>query len=671
MYWFLSGNTSGGLALLAYFVVLAAAGRGLAGRAFNLAPRERWLVGLALGLTVTVWMANLLGRWVAPGWAFWLPPLAAVAAGWLTVRRAPAQAVERAEVGPWPFWILLVAVAVLIALIGRGLAVFDDRKNLSLISTMAAGDIPPHFYMNAGLMFPYHYGFQLVGALLMRIGGLFPWSAFDLAKGLMGSLALGLAALWGRRATGLWWAGIGLAGFLALVSGTRWLLLLLPPQVLAGVSAPVELWGSASQSAPSLAEGLRSAWVLEGGPPVAVPFAFVNGILQPYVLQMQAGPKSLGWMLLFLFLLLHGRVRGTAGWVLLTILLSVWALSAEAEFVLLAFGVLVAYAFLRGRFRRPDALGIPGVFLASALVAVLQGGTLTEAARHALLPASESASEAGSLAGFSWRPEPAIVSSHLGELRVREPASWPVAASEVGPVLLLAPVVIGLSIRWIRRGQVVPLGYAVSTFVGFLLPVFVRYEVDRDITRITQHALLGWIVLSVALVPVWIRRQRGQRWLGAVVLLGGSAALGGVVAWGSLLTALARPILSTEIAPVDAAMARELWNRLPPHATVLDSHAWRSVAVTGRLTRSAADSGTQLPAWEALVAAPSAERVAARGFDFVYVDSFWWNSMGDEARTSYLRDCARLVAEMQDGGLNGSRRLFDVRPCRTESGSAP
>jgi hypothetical protein len=113
---------------------------------------------------------------------------------------------------------------VLFARLARGMGIFDEPKNLSIVSTMAAGDIPPHHYLNSTVLFAYHYGFQLLGASLVRLGGLQPWSAFDLSKAIAGAYLFLMLALFARRYLNIRWAGPVVAGVLAFVTGTRFLL---------------------------------------------------------------------------------------------------------------------------------------------------------------------------------------------------------------------------------------------------------------------------------------------------------------------------------------------------------------------------------------------------------------------------------------------------------------
>jgi hypothetical protein len=83
--------------------------------------------------------------------------------------------------------------------INRGLAILDEYQNLPLVSIIAAGDLPPHFYLNPAQRMDYHYGQILLAAGLSRLGGFFAWSAFDILRAFSLALAAWLADLWYRR----------------------------------------------------------------------------------------------------------------------------------------------------------------------------------------------------------------------------------------------------------------------------------------------------------------------------------------------------------------------------------------------------------------------------------------------------------------------------------------
>ena len=668
MYWFRTGNALDGLALIPFFFLFTIGGWLLSTHAFKLKSRERVVVGFGLGLALTLWFVNLLGRWLPPQIAFWGAAGLVLTLGFLSTIWSDRPFLDKTDLQVWPLLLFFLGIALLFTLMGRGLGIFDDRKNLSIISIMAAGDIPPHFYMNSGFLFKYHYGFQLFGASLMRVGGLFPWSAFDLSKGITAALAIALAYLWGWRVTYRKLGGVITAFVLTFASGGRWLLTLLPPSILSRAGAQLTLWGSGAQSAPDLLQGLSSPWIVDGGPPVPIPFAFVNGILQPFILYLQAGPKSLALVLLLLLLLLLRRRMNKFGLMVLTLLIAMWGLTAEAEFVLFALGLFTAFIMLRAWRKEPAwrwELRTATIVLAIAFaIIIFQGGTITETVRGFLLPAEESlAGIAGPSVGFSLRFPPALVSAHLGELQVTKPGELLIGLIEVGPVLLLVPLIVWASFRWAKRGRFLYVAIAVSTFFGFVIPLFLSYEVDRDITRLTNYALMGWILLSMPLFKTFWYFKR-PNWIQAVIVTEAALVVfGGLVVMGSLFAAIPNAVFADELEPVDAAMTRLVWDELEPGAEVLDSRPWRVVPITGRLTRSAVDSYAELSSWAGLVASPDVHRVADAGYRYIYVDEFWWDSMPENARDSYMDSCVKVIQELHDNAANGSRWLFDIGEC--------
>jgi hypothetical protein len=566
---------------------------------------------------------------------------------------------------PWLLWLAVLALSYFFFRIGRGLAVFDDRKNLSLISLMAAGEIPPHFYMNPDFYFSYHYGFQLLGAMLMRVGGLFPWSAFDLTKGLVGSLAVGVCVVWGRNATGRWVWGIALGALVLLASGTRWLLVLFPAHLVSDAAKDMTLWGSGASTARELGRALGRPWALDGGPPFPLPFAYVNGILQPFILYLQSGPISFA-IIVPALLLSFARTTGRR-WTpaLLAVLLAFWALASETGFVLFALGSLVACPVLAvrrdRRVPRRELLALAGAVVVAGLLAALQGGTLTEAVRGLVHPAGGSSGSTG-LAGFSLRSGPAIVSAHLGEMRLTHPGEVLIALFEIGPALLLAPLAAWVVAHAARRNRLILFAFAASTFFGFVLPIFLRYQVDRDITRMTQYALLGWLLVGVIpLTAIWRRAGGPARW--TMGLAAGLLVFGGLVTTGSLMTALPKEVFAGVIDSPDASMARLMWNRLPPGALVVDSDSWRSVVITGRLTKSALDSSTVLDSWRALVQEGNVGEIVAAGFEYAYVDPHWLDEMSPEGRQSFRQACVKEVASVHGDKAEDDRWLYDLRAC--------
>ena len=143
--------------------------------AFYLRRSERLVSGVAVGFLLFISISNLLAHVLPLTYAFWGSSLLIFVAAVVCLWRSNLRPwLDKRELNAIPFVISLVALTVLFTLILRGESIFDEYLHLPLISIMAAGDIPPHFYLNPDFYFAYHYGIQVFAASLLRIGWLFP-----------------------------------------------------------------------------------------------------------------------------------------------------------------------------------------------------------------------------------------------------------------------------------------------------------------------------------------------------------------------------------------------------------------------------------------------------------------------------------------------------------------
>jgi hypothetical protein len=79
-----------------------------------------------------------------------------------------------------------------------------------------------------------------------------------------------LAFLLGDRYIGARWGGWAAAAVVALASGTRFLLLLLPPSFLLQADKVVQLQGTSALIGKPFSEALISPWPVDGGPPMPI-----------------------------------------------------------------------------------------------------------------------------------------------------------------------------------------------------------------------------------------------------------------------------------------------------------------------------------------------------------------------------------------------------------------
>jgi hypothetical protein len=671
MYWFREGVSLDILSLIPFSLLILVGGWSLVSHAFKLKSRERLIAGAGVGLGVYLFLANIIGQWISPPLAFWIAASLVFLLGMLVAVRESRPFLELKDLKAWRQVFAWILLAVFISWMASGLGIFDDRKNTAITSLIAAGDLPLHFYMNSDYQFAYHYGFQLFSGSLMSVGGFLPWSAFDVAKSIVAALGIMLAFLVGWRLTHKPFGGWVFAFMLTFASGARWLLHFLPQRILLELNQSLEMWGSGLYTSSEIFTALGDYWSIGGGSPFPIPFAYVNGILQPFILGLQAGPGALMRVLFLLFILLLTRQKG--GWrpfVILVMLFSIFALAAEAAYGLFLIGLLGVGLIVRGwKIDAPWKLDLRTASLAliaSVPFAVFQGGTISGMFLSLVQNFMSGVPSANvGLSDFGFRWPPAIISSHLGELRLSQPYHVLVAIAEMGAGLVAAPLVIWRSKRWLQRGKFTLASLTLSAIAGLLLPIFIRYSFDRDVTRFTLLALLIWILLAIPILfQIW--RKSSQLWVHTSIIAWGIVAcFAGVIVFGSLITSIPYVLLPEEIMRADGEMASRVWNRLDPESEVLGAHPWRTVAVTGRLIRSTTPDYQELIEWEQLLENVSLPRYQQAGYGYVYLTPSWWNRMTDVEQGEFNKSCAKLVDQVLDGETGSwSRRLYDIRSCK-------
>lgn len=673
MYWF-RGSPLDFLPWLVVSALWLVGGWLLATHVFDLEKRERLVIGVGLGLIPYIWITNILGHWLAPQASFVLSGVVVLALGIIAAWRGKKPYLDWSDLKAWQILLVGLLLVWVFSRIGKGLSLFDEHKNLSLISSMAAGDIPPHYFMNSNIYYAYHYAFQLVGASLMRLGGLTPWSAFDFSKALLGALSILLGYLLGRRYTKSVLGGIVLAVVLLFATGTRYLLLLLPPALLQSADGLVALQGTSAELGVPFSRALLEPWVIDGGPPFPFAFAYLNGILSwPPIMSMQAGPGSLSQAIFILTWLVYDRARNRVfTTILLTMLLSTWALTWETSYGLFLLGVffITLYQFWKQREIRNLLTPVMLATLISIPIAILQGGTLTGVFGQLLWgPSSTGAVEATftstSLGGFFLRWPPAIVSSHLGSLSIFSPLELVVGLFEIGPIILFTPWITIWAWRRFRGGDWFLGAVIITSWIGFITPIFLGYKADRDVSRLSAYGITIWTMLIILFA--WDMADRLSDVMKIIVGAGVALLLfGGFVITGSALTATSRGVLPFQFIAQDAYISAEWWDALPEDSEVFDPATWRSTALLGRLNRSSytANVFALSPEWKELREAPTVEKLLEDGYDYIYLDENWWEDFPEESKASLTRSCVQVLAEHWDNDHEKFRRLLDLTRCK-------
>ncbi len=639
--------------------------------AFHLRHSERVMGGLAVGFLLFISTTNLLAHVLSLPYACWIASfiilLAGIACAW------------RSKLRPWlekrDFYIIpqlacLLALAALFTFILRSESIFDEYLHLPLISVMAAGDIPPHFYLNPDFYFAYHYGIQVYAASLVRLAGFFPWSAWDVSRALAIAFTLLLGWIWVRRITRsktAAWLGSILFTF---GGGTRWLLLLLPASWLKWVSQSVNLVGTGLNTAPTLAEALHKTWVIEGGGASSFPFAFHNGIFIPVFFNL-GSTGAMPFLTVILLLLLLPRRRFTpVGLFIWSLLFSSLALSAEHFFAVVWIGIAlaasIALIFHKKLFKSfpKDILLQWGIILSfSALLSLVQGGFISETARNLIASISGFTSPSYNARGFSVRWPPGLLSAHLGNLSILNPGQLVVLLVELGLALLLIPVIFIRFTKELRHKDWFSSGLSISVVLSLVFPLFFQYEVDRSITRMPATAL--WTCLVLGFPILWMAFPHLKIIPRLILAMGYiMIILGGLVIFRSQLVSIPYQELSYYIDDLDASYTADYWDKLPEDSQVLDRIPERSVTIFGHIARTNSGIYKHLPDWETLIADPIPAMIANAGFDYVYMDKVWWDGLTPVQKENFQQPCIDIIDEREQNEGTDYRLLISVNACR-------
>ena len=638
----------------------------ISARLFDLQPSHRHLVGLGVGMVVGLWLANLLAYILPIPSIFWLANgltlFVGVALAWSI--RKELRGMFSFE---WGQWLAFAFLAVLFTMINRGLAIFDDYAYLPTLSRMAAGDIPPHFPFDVNLNLGYHHFALLMGAEFMRIGDAAPWTAFDLARGLTLAMKVMLGglvaeALTGKRNLVLWGAL-----FLALAGGTRWLLLFFPPSLVSGISDSLRLIGATGQAKMTLAEMLTGPWLMDGSGPVPFPFAFASGVFSPSIMAF-GGMGSTGGLVLLLIMLVVPRSRHSLSWALMVVMLSSLALANEIYLVSVGAGLffVAVYWVVRNRSLKfpPSLRNWIIVFALGTLVAVLQGGTLTELARG-IFSAGPGDGEVYYKTGFGLSWPPAIVSAHLGILSLFNPYQLIMGLLEVGPLILIAPFLISRGRKAYAGGNWFEAGLMLSGIIGLLM-LFIEYDGTggvRNTSRLFGHYLNVGSIYAVPLL--WMYLKDKSQWLvNSAIALGLVTVLSGVALFSAQLYALYSPTASYNLNELDIQMFDRHWNQLPAPGMVFDPTPSRAVTVFGRPTDSGFSWYSEKPEYTALVDSPDPYRIHQAGYDYMYYDLYYWQANKDLLDVPCVVQYDQVTDIHSATGESGNfRRLVDITAC--------
>jgi hypothetical protein len=656
-------------------------------RTFDLSPAERGLAGLGVGLTVGALLSNLLARFLPTTAAFWLAAVLTAALGaalsWPLKRDLfPREAFQPGR------WLLFAFFVFAFTLMERGLGIFDDHQNLPQISSMALGDIPPHFAFDPRVLWSYHYFLLLVAAQFTRLAQAAPWVSLDFARGLILALTLAFGGMLAYRLTRSRIAAALSMAFLYFVGGARWILLLLPARLLQAASSNVTLIGSGADSGANLILALTKYWDIQGLGPLPFPFMYGSG-LDPSLVMSHAGyGASMVMLALLLVLLASSQIshktdipekyggRWGSGWAaqaVMAVLLAALALANEVTFTFLCVGLFFAvliWVIKNRSLHLPASLwSWAPAFIGGGLLALAQGGVFTGVVVSALGRLTGTGADALYQVSFALHL-PAVLSAHLGTLSLLNPIQWFVILAETGLVIFALPWVVKYGLRLVRAEKWLEAAWVLS-IVPSLLTVFTEYTGNAGptaLSRMTAHFLLILKIYAVPLLWLWAR-ERSETVKTSLLGWGLAASLSGLALFSLQIAVMPNPVYAEFLDNLDAKMYARHWGTLDASALAFDTSVTRVTTVLGLHTLSATNNGSQYgppadPIFLALKDDPDPYQFNAAGFRYLYLDLPYWRKYS----TRFEQSCVLTLDEMPetapDGKVSDLRVLLDVGNCK-------
>ena len=654
---------------------------------FDIPAHERGLIGLGVGLTLSALLANLIGRFLPTTSAFWLAGVSTLAVGLALAwpLRLPNSEFRITNLHlPITQWGVFVFLAFFLTLIGRGLGIFDDYQNLPQISSMALGDLPPHFVYDPRLLWSYHYFLLLVAAQFTRLADAGPWAAMDLARGLTLALTLFYAGMLAQRLTRSRLAAALSAACLFFVGGARWILLLLPISILNRISSSITLIGSGADTGPNLITALYKYWKIQGLGPLPFPFIYGSG-LDPSLTMAHAGYGASAFMLVLLVILLAGKGQSLfrapqRGWVqqaVLAVLLAALALANEVTFAFvyvgLIFAVLIWIAANRSLKLPASLWNFAPAVIGGGIIALLQGGIFTGvllglfgrvSGLSRVLGGGAEAGEALYKVSFVLRL-PAVLSAHVGTLSLLNPLHWFVILAETGLVIFVLPWAFKYGWKLVREEKWLEAAWIFS-MAPSLLTIFVEYTGNAGptaLSRMTAHFLMVLKIYAVPLLWLWAK-EKSDTLKNALWGWGLASALSGIAILTLQIAAMPNPVYAEFLSYIDTKMYQKHWGTLEADALVFDPSPTRGTTVLGLHSLSGINYGPPTyPEWIALSENPDPAALNQAGFRYVYLDLPYWRKFADHFSAS----CVVKLDEMQETGADGKvtdlRVLLDVKNC--------
>ena len=267
---------------------------------------------------------------------------------------------------------------------------------------------------------------------------------------------------------------------------------------------------------------------------------------------------------------------------------------------------------------------------------------------------------------MSWPPS--FLSSHLGELSLGNPYQLITALFEIGPMIIVLPLVFIWGYKAFRAGRWYEAAVIVLPLV-YIPILLIQYTGNAGPTALNrlQSKLYGLASGNFAIASLWLWGKNRREWVKAgIAFLLFVAMFGGIVLFGLELISVPKPVYSYYLSVLDAQMEAKYWDKLEKDAVIYDPITSRPAVVFGRPTDSGITWYENKPEWEVLSSHPDPVKLSDAGFDYVYVGFEHWDKHEAEYQRMLETPCVKLVDEVVfDGYPYDFRRLMDIRTCKS------
>jgi len=631
---------------------------------FKLEKKEFLLIGVGVGLTIESWIANILGRFLDPLLAFWLATILTFLGGLtfcLPLFRKKTPFKDIFPIVPW-HWIIFLVLFYVFFMIARGMSIWDEFKTLPLVSMIAAGDIPPHFPYDISVVLDEHYLRYLIAAQFMRIGDLYPWTALAFLQAFTLSLSTVLVVIWVQRITRNIFAGIIGGVFHVLAGGTRWLLLLFPSSIIDKFNSAIQRMGSGLNSGADLRTALISPWAAQGMAPISIPFAFTNGLLKPSILGV--GWDNISFLILILIMLLYDKAKDIKALSLIGILLAGLGLMDEMTFVFLCGLLILIHLFqlikTNDANTKNEARFRLIMLVLVGIIVFLQGGFFTALLNNFTDPGFTSYHNFE----VQFKFPPIFMDAHLGELQITNPIHLMVLLLECGPIALVFPLVLIWGWKSLKNKRFIDAAYIGTSLFGlaFCFVQITSKGINSAVNRVQNNFLEVSLLFAVPVVYYWMKnRKQGIKITIAFLAL--LSIFGGVVVFGTELSGIQEPRLGLFITEMDVRMMDKYWNKLENGATILDPNIPRAITIFARTGNSSVDFYEPTQEWEKLIYDPDPVEMAQAGYDYLYYDRDYWETLTAEEQKFLTSSCVTTINEETEW-TGDFRILVDISTCQ-------